>query len=512
VLTRLKFNIYNVKNIHFIKRKDIVVNLKKSIFKRLLFATLFLLSLHFVCISFTGLQSAVYAETPVSQETVDFMTKTSRSMAEVVESVRHSIVNIATERSEKFADIPFNPFYDDPLFRRFFGDRFRQPDQPRERKTASLASGVIVSPDGYILTNNHVISNADEIKVILTDKREFTGKIIGTDPKTDLAVIQIEAQNLSSITWGDSDELSVGELVLAIGNPYGLNQTVTMGIVSAVGRANVGIADYEDFIQTDAAINPGNSGGALVNAKAELVGINTAIFSRTGGYQGIGFAIPSNMAKIVIDSLIAKGKVIRGWLGVSVQSITPELAKQFNLEEDSGALVAEVVEDSPAEEAGILRGDVIIGFNNKEVDEPYILRNTVAGTPPGEVVELEVIRDSKVKELMVKIGELPSKEQKTVTKAYKNAMRGIAVEDLTPEIQRELNLPENMRGVVISNIERGVPAEEKLFPGDVILEINKKAVTDTEDYEKKVSKIDAKQVVLLLIYRKGSPLFITIAP
>ncbi|UCF86975.1 MAG: Do family serine endopeptidase, partial [Nitrospiraceae bacterium] len=342
--------------------------------------------------------SSVYAEHPVSRETVDFMTKTSQAMAELAEVVKPAIVNISTVRSEQF-DFSYSPFYDDPFFRKFFGDRFRQPEQPRERKTISLGSGVIVSSDGYILTNNHVIRNAEEIKVLLSDKRAFTGKVIGNDPKTDLAVIQIDARDLTSIQWGNSDHLRVGELVLAIGNPFGLNQTVTMGIVSAVGRANVGIADYEDFIQTDAAINPGNSGGAMVNAKGELVGINTAIFSKTGGYQGIGFAIPSNMAKVVIDSLITKGKVTRGWLGVSVQSITPELAKQFDLEKEYGALVGDVVENSPSEEAGLMRGDVIIEFKGQKVEEPYNLRNTVAATPPGEVVEIKVIRNGQTKEI-----------------------------------------------------------------------------------------------------------------
>jgi serine protease Do len=433
-------------------------------------------------------------------------------MAEIAEAVKPAVVNISTKRTEKLSGSPFAPFFDDPFFRRFFGDRYRHPEKPLERKTVSLGSGVIVSSNGYILTNNHVIKNAEEIKVLLSDKREFAGTVIGSDPKTDLAVIKIDARNLPSLEWGNSDKLRVGELVLAIGNPYGLNQTITMGIVSAVGRADVGIADYEDFIQTDAAINPGNSGGALVNAKAELVGINTAIFSRTGGYQGIGFAIPSNMAKVVIESLISTGKVTRGWLGVSVQSITSELAKQFNLEEEYGALVGDVVEDSPAEEAGILRGDVIIEFRGLKVEEPYNLRNTVASTPPGDVVELKVIRDGQAASLMVKIGELPSETQETPVTDYDNALKGVSVQDLTPDIYRQLNLPEKMRGVAISKIESGSPSEEKLISGDVILEINKKAITSLEDYENVVSKIKPNDIVLLLVYRKGSTVFITISP
>ncbi|UCD34308.1 MAG: DegQ family serine endoprotease, partial [Nitrospiraceae bacterium] len=356
-------------------------------------------------------------------------------MAEIAEAVKPAVVNISTVRTEKVADTPLSPFLDDPFFRRFFEDQFRHQERPRERKSASLGSGVIISREGYILTNNHVIQNAETIKVLLSDKREYTGKLIGSDPKTDLAVIKIDAENLASIPMGNSDNLKVGELVIAVGNPFGLNQTITMGIVSAVGRANVGIADYEDFIQTDAAINPGNSGGALVNVRGELVGINTAIFSTTGGYQGIGFAIPSNMVHIVMNSLIDKGKVVRGWLGVSIQDITPELAAQFRLEKDYGTLVTDVVEHGPAEKAGLLRGDVITEFDGKEVNEPYILRNIVAGLTPGTEVEMTVIREGKEKMLHVIIGELPSDSEKA-TAEYSNALNGVSVQDLTHDISR----------------------------------------------------------------------------
>jgi len=383
---------------------------------------------------------------------------------------------------------------------------------PKKRKTVSLGSGVIVSPDGYIITNNHVIKNAEKIKVILSDKREFDGKVIGTDPKTDLAVVKIEATDLPTISWGDSDSLRVGELVIAIGNPYRLSHTVTMGIVSAVGRANVGIADYEDFIQTDAAINPGNSGGALVNARGELVGINTAIFSTTGGYQGIGFAIPSNMARIVMKSLIERGKVIRGWLGVSIQPITPELAQQFQLKEEHGSLVADVVEGGPAEKAGIMRGDVIIEYEGKKVDEPYYLRNMVASTPPGTEVEIKVIRDGQVETLWVTIGELPSEgpEEKRPGE-YENALRGVSIQELTPELYKQMNIPERIRGVIVSNIEPDSPAMTRLLRGDIILEINRKAISSVKEYEAVVSKIRKDEDILLLIFRNGSTLFVTIS-
>lgn len=452
------------------------------------------------------------AEQPanISSESIDHLTKTGRAMAEVAEAVKPAIVNIATVKTEQIMDTPLNPLLEDPFFRRFFGDRFRQREAPRERKSISLGSGVIVSQNGYILTNNHVIKNAVKIKVLLSDKREFNGKIIGTDPKTDLSVIKIEAENLATLKMGNSDEMKVGEIVLAVGNPFGLNQTITMGIVSAVGRANVGIADYEDFIQTDAAINPGNSGGALVNAKGELIGINTAIFSTTGGFQGIGFSIPSNMAKSVMDSLISKGKVIRGWLGVSIQGITPELAKQFGLDKDYGTLVADVVEGSPAEKGGLMRGDVIIEFNGKAVNEPYNLRNIVSSTLPSQEVEFKVIRDGEILTLTVTIGELPSEEQKTTTK-YKNALRGISVQDLTPDIYRQLNLPEKIRGIVITDIEQGSPSESRLVPGDIILEINRRAISSLDDYESIVSKIKPDKDILLLVFRRGSTIFVTIS-
>jgi serine protease Do len=475
----------------------------------IIFAVTFLFVPLSGALALAGYQSDV-ADQPstISKESVDFLTKTGQAMAEIADAVKPAIVNISTTRTEKSPGT--NPLLDDPFFRKFFGDQFRHGNTPKEHKASSLGSGVIVSKDGYILTNNHVIKNADSIKVLLSDKREFEGKIVGTDPKTDLSVIKIDADNLTYLKLGNSDVLKVGEIVLAVGNPFGLNQTVTMGIVSAVGRANVGIADYEDFIQTDAAINPGNSGGALVNAKAELVGINTAIFSTTGGYQGIGFAIPSNMARSVMNSLITKGKVVRGWLGVSIQGITPELAEQFNLEKDYGTLISDVVVDSPAEKGGLLRGDVIIEFNGKEVNEPYNLRNMVSSTPPGEEVEFKVIRNGEIFIVPVTISELPSDDHKAAAE-YKNALRGSNVQELTPDISRKLNLPDKIRGVVVTEIEPGSPSESRLIPGDVILEINRKAISNLEDYGTIVSKIKPDRDVLLLVFRRGSTIFVTVS-
>jgi len=489
------------------------MNLRKPNFKRLLFFTILIVLFNSAAYYLFSLQDKAYAETPkISKDAVDLLTKTGHAMAEIANAVKPAIVNISTTKTEKLSESPYAPFFDDPFFRRFFGDRFRHPEVPRERKTASLGSGVIVSSSGYILTNSHVIKDADEIKVLLSDKREFQGKVIGTDSKTELAVIKIDAQDLPTIPFGDSDKLQVGEVVIAVGNPFGLNQTVTMGIVSAVGRANVGIADYEDFIQTDAAINPGNSGGALVNAKGELVGINTAIFSTTGGYQGIGFAIPNNMAKAVMDSLIKTGKVIRGWLGVSIQPLTPELAKQFNLKKEYGALVGDVIENSPAEKAGILRGDVIIEYNGKKVDEPYNLRNTVANTPPGETAELKIIRNGKIETIKVIIDELPTEAPKAPVIEYKNVLRGISVRELTPELYRQMNISEKIKGVIVAEIGPDSPAEGKLMEDDIIQEIKKKAIANLKDYESTASEIKSDEIVLLLVFRKGSSVFITISP
>ena len=335
----------------------------------------------------------------------------AQDFVQVAKAVMPAVVNIFSSREGTATS--FHGFSDDPLFRRFFGDellrRFGEPggrNVPRER---GLGSGVIVSPSGVIITNHHVVGEADAIKVLLSDKSEFTAELIGTDPKSDLAVLRIDATNLPTIPWADSDRLQVGEYVLAIGNPFGLNQTVTMGIVSAVGRARMGIAEYEDFIQTDAAINPGNSGGPLVNARGEVVGINTAIFSRSGGSMGIGFAVPSNMARAIVDQLVATGRVVRGWLGVSIQDLTPDLASQVGAAEAKGVLVSDVLDRSPAERAGLQRGDIIREFDGRAVDDATQLRNAVAGTTIGRRVSIGVIRDGHALTLPVTIGEQPKR-------------------------------------------------------------------------------------------------------
>lgn len=466
-----------------------------------------------ISFQFNATQSGFSEDTRpvITQESIDVLSKTNKAMSELVAAVTPSIVNISSTKTVKTPG--FNsPFFNDPFFRRFFGDEFGHFNKPREYKQSGLGSGVIVDRDGYILTNNHVIKDADEIIVRLSDKREFKGKVIGTDPKTDLAVISIDAEDLPAIKITDSDDLKVGETVIAIGNPYGLNQTVTSGIVSAKGRANVGIADYEDFIQTDAPINPGNSGGALVNIQGELVGINTAIFSTTGGYQGIGFAIPTTMANIVMKSLIEEGKVVRGWLGVSIQPVSKEIAEHFELKEQKGALVAEVVEDSPAEKAGIERGDVIIMYDGKEVEDPDQLRNMVAATLPDSKVELTVSREGKEKELLVKIGELPS----DITAAagsydFDNILDGVSVQNITPDIKSSLDIPHRVSGVIVTNVEMDSGAAGALKKNDVIMEVNRKNIRNVDDYRKAVSRIKSGDSVLLLLYRNGSTIYLTLS-
>ena len=437
----------------------------------------------------------------------------------VAEAATPAVVNISTSRvikSRPGGGQQQNPLFEDPFFRRFFGDDFfRQFETPQSRREQSLGSGVIVDPAGYIVTNNHVVAQADEIKVLLSDKREFTGKVVGSDPKTDVAVVKIEAKDLPTVPWGDSSQLKVGEYVLAIGNPFGLNQTVTMGIISAVGRANVGIADYEDFIQTDAAINPGNSGGALVNTRGELIGVNTAIFSRSGGYMGIGFAVPSDMVRLVMTSLIKGGKVIRGWLGVSIQEVTSDLAKQFGLKDARGALISDVLKDTPAERSGLKRGDVVVKYNGHDIANAGQLRNLVAETPVGQQVAVVVVRDKHEKELTVKIEEQPKEVAGGAgggAPSENEALAGLEVQQLTPEIADRLNLPHTMTGVVIVNVESGSIMEEAgVHAGDVIVEINRQSVKTLDDYRRIGRQLKSGEAILLLLNRNGQMLFVTVS-
>ncbi|MBI4654483.1 MAG: DegQ family serine endoprotease [Nitrospirae bacterium] len=440
------------------------------------------------------------------------ITGESEAFSDIVKAVSPTVVNISTTKTVR-RDIPAPHFFDDPFFDNFF-EPFRAPKKWKEQ---SLGSGVIVSGDGYIITNTHVIEKADEIKVILYDKQEYKGKVIGTDPKTDLAIIKIGAKDLPAIKWSNSDELQVGEFVLAFGNPYGLSHTVTMGIVSALGRANVGIAEYEDFIQTDAAINPGNSGGPLVTIRGGLVGINTAIFSRTGGYQGIGFAVPSNMAKRVMEQLVKTGKVTRGWLGVTIQQVTPDLAKQFNLNNSNGALVSDILKGGPAEKAGLKKGDVVIELNGKTIKDVESLRNMVSQSEVGSTVKLKVIREGKPIFIDAHIAELPKDSAEAMPERLgekpteENELAGFTVMGITPEIAKQLGLSKDEKGVVIISVESDSAAEESgLRKGDVIQEVNKKRISNLAEFNKITYHIKEGDTVLLFVNRGGQKFYVTL--
>ena len=443
-----------------------------------------------------------------------------KNFVEIAKSVKPAVVNIAATRSGKSGESPHGSPLDDPFFRKFFGDEFFKRDAPqREPRERGQGSGVIVEANGLIITNNHVVNKADEIRVFLSDKREFKGKLIGTDTKTDIAIVKIEATGLPTVPWADSDQLEVGEYVLAVGSPFGLTQTVTMGIVSAVGRASMGIAEYEDFIQTDAAINPGNSGGALVNVRGELVGINTAIFSQSGGNMGIGFAVPSNLSRAVMDQLVRTGKVVRGWLGVAIQDLSSELAAQFGITDTKGVLVSDVMEDSPAKKAGFERADVIIEYDGKPMDSPTHLRNAVAQTPIGKKVSIKLIRDKKPKTIEVTIVEQPKSlgqpgaEESRESAASTGILSDLDVRELNDELAARYGLKTAERGVVVIRVKSGSTAEEMgVREGDLILEVNRKAVGSLKAYEQAASSLAKDQAVLLLLKRKGQAIYLTLRP
>jgi serine protease Do len=410
------------------------------------------------------------------------------------------------DRMEEFFGGPNGPFGP----RGFRGPQ--GPGEPRGHRGGGQGSGVIVSTDGYILTNNHVIDNAREVTVTLPDKREFKGKIVGTDPKTDLAVVKIDGQNLPAVAWGDATKLQVGEYVLAVGNPFGLNSTVTLGIVSALGRGRMGITQYEDFIQTDAAINPGNSGGALVNTRGELVGINTAIFSQTGGYQGVGFAVPTSMSKPIYESLIKHGKVVRGYLGIGIQDLNQDLAKSFGIRDAKGALVSDVKDDGPAGLAGLQQGDVLISYQGAPVEDAVALQRMVTRTTVGTKVTVKVVRDGHEKELTVTIGEQPETTQtaKAETGDKEYAFAGVAVQDLDRDTAKELGIKGKTQGVVVTSVDPESGAEKAgLMPGDVIREINRQPVKSAKEFERLSSAVKKGESVLILINRGGASLFLS---
>ena len=435
------------------------------------------------------------------------------SYAPLIKEALPEVVNIASSRTVRRSEEESNPMFDDPFFRQFFGDKQAHPREPQQEKEQGLGSGVIVGTNGYILTNNHVVDGATDIKVSLRDKREFTAKVVGRDPKTDIAVLKIDADHLAAIPLGDSSKVQVGDLAFAIGDPFGVGQTVTMGIVSATGRANLGIEDYEDFIQTDAAINPGNSGGALIDGRGELIGINTAILSHSGGNQGVGFAIPVNLAKRVMDQIVDHGHVVRGFLGATIQNVTPTMAKALGMTDAEGVLIGDVTPKGPAAQAGVKPGDVVVKINGQPVSDSAALRLQVSETDPGAIVPLTVRRGNSTLDLNVKLGELPADREKTADgESDQGTLQGLQVEPLTPAVRQQLHLGQESHGVVISQVDpNGAAAAAGIREGDVVEEVNHHPVNGVSDFEQTM-KAGNGQAILLRVMRDGTGLYVAIAP
>ncbi len=429
------------------------------------------------------------------EELAEFAGRLERLFQHAAARVKPAVVSIQStrvvvQRTPRFFDSPFDEFFrrQMPEMEEFFGGG------QRERRIPGLGSGVILDQDGNILTNNHVVAEADELEVQLADGRRFAAEVIGSDPKTDLAVIRLDGEfgDLPTGELGDSETLQVAQWVLAVGSPFGLTQTVSAGIVSAKGRSGITKLDYESMIQTDAAINPGNSGGPLINLRGEVVGINTAIYSRTGGYMGIGFAIPINMARGILDDLIAGREPVRGWLGVSIRNLTPEMAEMFDYEGTDGVLVDHVVEGSPAEEAGLKAGDIIMEYNGKSLSTIDQLQQRVTATEPNTTAKIVVWREGARKTLKVKVGDLASS-------ALAEDWLGLTVRNLTPEMAKQMGRPQ-MEGVIIADVDPESPPARYLKPGQVIESVNRQRVASVEDYRRKLSAVAPGSRVLLRVY------------
>ena len=436
----------------------------------------------------------------------------SNAFADVAARVTPSVVTVFTETDVKvqqqpFSGGPFDQFFGDDFFKKFF--QFPQPQGNMKRM--GLGSGVIIDKDGIILTNNHVVDDADNIKVRLMDGREFEAKVKGVDPQTDLAVITIDAKDLQAIKMGNSDKARVGDWVLAIGSPLNpqLEHTVTSGIISAKGRSSVGLSQYEDYIQTDAAINPGNSGGALVNLKGELIGINSAIATQTGGFMGIGFAIPTNLAKKVTSDIIEKGKVIRGWLGVYIQDITPEIAKAMKLKVAKGVIVSKVQKDSPAEKAGLKEEDVILSFNGQKIDNSVELSTRVAGTSPETNVNLEILRDGNEKSISLKLGELtPEKTQLAQGKTSYSDI-GLKISNISRDLANKYELSGDQKGVVVTAVDpNSISAQVGMHEGDVIMKLNRIEIKSVNDFNQEIQKVKPGGNVLFYVKRGNGNFFV----
>ncbi len=456
-----------------------------------------------------------------AQSGLESLRESSRAFASVAEQVSPSVVFIQTERAVQAQQNPFSSPFGDDLFERFFGEPLpgtprQQP--PSQRRAVGQGSGFVFSvEDGllndkaYILTNNHVVEGADTITVTFNDGRAFDAEITGTDPQSDVAVIEITGDNLPALALGDSDQLAVGEWVVAIGNPFGLSHSLTVGVVSALGRTSLGISDYEDFIQTDAAINPGNSGGPLVNLDGEVIGINTAIASRSGGYMGIGFAIPSNLAKSIADQLMSSGEVTRGYLGIVIQDLTGDLAASFDLDTTQGILVAQVSPGSPAEEAGLEQGDVIVAYQGQDVTNVGTFRNQVSLTQPGTEARLAIVRDGERIDLSVTLGTLEGAQMATGDTVESAEEIGLSVQTMTPELARQFDM-EPGEGVVVTQVVSGSVADAAgIQAGMVILEVNRNPVTSAEAFNRAISAAGDEQRALLLIRTNGGQRFVVLS-
>jgi serine protease Do len=430
------------------------------------------------------------------------------SYASVLKNVLPSVVNISSSKVVKVKD-QTGEMRMDPFFQQFFGGEGGPFGTPKDRREKSLGSGVIVSPEGYVLTNNHVVDGATDVKVTLADKREVEAKVIGTDPKTDVAVLKIDASNLKPITLGDSSNVEVGDTALAIGDPFGVGQTVTRGIISATGRGNLGIEDYEDFIQTDAPINPGNSGGALINDRGELIGINTAILTHGQGSEGIGFAVPVNLAHQVMDQILKNGKVVRAYMGILPQDMTTDMAKAFGQKDARGVVVGDVTPNSPAQESGIRRGDILLEMNGRPVENSNQLRNNISMMQPGTEINLKMLREGSERDVTVKLAEMPTETAMAQPgdEGSTKTLEGVEVSNLTPNMAERLGLPSSTTGVVVTDVDPSSKiADAGLRKGDVIQEANHQPVKNVSEFQSAMKKNSTDP--LLLVNRQGRTLFI----
>lgn len=428
----------------------------------------------------------------------------------IVKQVVPAVVNISSTKVVKTTSL--NDQGVDPFFRQFFGGNLF-PNVPQERREHSLGSGVIVSPQGYVLTNNHVVEGASDVTVTLNDKRDLKARVVGTDPRTDIAVLKLEGSNFPSLTLADSSKVHVGDVVLAVGDPFGVGQTVTQGIVSATGRGGLGIEQVEDFIQTDAPINPGNSGGALVDDAGHLIGINTAIVGNSGGSQGIGFAVPVNMAHHVMDQILAHGKVEHAYMGILPQDVTPALAQAFHSSEKNGALVAEITPDSPAARSDLHKGDIILRVNGQPVSDANALRLKIGMMEPDTKINLSILRNGQPMDISMVLGRFPSKEERASASQGKSegALQGVAVESLTPDMAQQLELSPQTKGVVVDKVNPSSNAAEAgLQAGDVIQEVNHKPVANASQFEAAVSATPKGNPVLLLVNHGGDTMYMAI--